>query len=116
MLANLQQIPFWQWLMIVLVIIGIAGLIVWLRRKRLRVTKMEVTTGPVKTTFEPTQPQEPSPPANQPYAINFSKNKIVGKNKISIRREGTNFSDSTVAGENEIEMGAKPGPKPKGKK
>ena len=84
----------------------------------MKVTKVEVTTGLVKTTLEPDKSQEPISPSAQPdgYSVNVSGNKMFGNNQIKVRREKTNVSDNLMAGENEIEVGAKPGPKPKGKK
>jgi hypothetical protein len=48
--------------------------------------------------------------------VNISGNKLCGKNKIAVRRQDTNISNNTLKGENEIEVGAKPGPKPKNQK
>jgi hypothetical protein len=53
----------------------------------------------------------------QARSINIKKNIMLGKNKISVRRENSDVSENNMVGENEIEVGAKPGPKSKkGKK
>jgi len=59
-----------------------------------------------------------SPDTNlKPASINIKRNWVVGRNKMSIRREATNVEDNKIVGENVIEVGAKPGPKPRrGKK
>ena len=46
-------------------------------------------------------------------SINVKGNKMWGKNKISVRRDGSTVSNNTMVGENELEVGAKPGRKPK---
>jgi hypothetical protein len=54
--------------------------------------------------------------SSQVASINVTGNTIKGKNKISIRRNGSNVSDNTFDGENELQVGAKPGRKPKNEK
>jgi len=36
-----------------------------------------------------------------------------GKNKISVRHDDSNVSNNTMVGQNELEVGAKPGPRSK---
>jgi hypothetical protein len=45
--------------------------------------------------------------------ISIRRNFLWGKNKIRVRRENSEVSNNQLLGENEIEVGAKPGPKPK---
>ncbi len=56
------------------------------------------------------------PAASQPGAsINISGNKMWGRgNQINVRRENNNVSDNEMIGtDQKIEVGAKPGPKPR---
>lgn len=50
---------------------------------------------------------------SQTASINVTGNKMRGKNIISVRRDDSNVSDNTLVGENKLEVGAKPGRKPK---
>jgi hypothetical protein len=118
MIANLQQIPTWLWIIAILVILLVSALVIWLRRHKFHITKFELTGGPLKATLEPGKAQESQSPAATPFpaSINISGNKLFGINKLRIRRQDTNISGNLLAGENEIEVGAKPGSKPKAKK
>jgi hypothetical protein len=115
MLANLQQLSLSVWAVAVLVTLVVTGIIIWARRKKFRVTKVEVTAGPLKAELEPEKSTDASNTAvnDKPSSVNISGNKLFGRTKINVRREGTNISDNVTAGEAEIEVGAKPGPKPK---
>jgi len=54
--------------------------------------------------------------SSQQASINISGNTMRGENKIGVRRENTNVSDNKMNGKNEIEVGSRPGRKPKGAK
>ena len=96
-----------------LIIVLVAILIVWLRHN-FKVKKITFKTGLVETELERNDQTSEKPTDNT--SINVSGNKMVGWNRIFVRREKTNVSDNTMIGENEIKAGAKPGPKPKRKK
>ena len=115
MLANLAQLPLWVWIIAIVVIVAVTGVIIWARRRKLHVTGFEVTAGPVKAKLEIEKPA-PAPPSVESPSVNISGNVMWGKNRVGVRREGTNITDNKMLGENEIEVGAKPGPKPKAKK
>jgi len=69
----------------------------------------------VETELERKKDKEDEVEVSNP-SINISGNTMLGRNKVSVRREKTNVTKNKMVGENEIEAGAKPGPKPKGKK
>lgn len=102
------------WIGISALIIILTILIVWIRHN-FRVQKLKIKTGMVETELERTKSETDNMEISNP-SINISGNTMLGKNKISVRREKTNVTKNTMVGENEIEAGAKPGPKPKGKK
>lgn len=54
--------------------------------------------------------------SSQTASINVTRVKMLGENKISVRRDGVNISDNTLVGKNEVNVGAKPGRKPRGGK
>jgi len=118
MWANLRQLPPGLWVVAIIVILVVASSIIWARRRKLRVTKVEVTTGPVKTTLELGDAKAPSATAAppDPASVTIRGNWLFGKNRIGVRREKTDVSSNLMAGENEIEVGAKPGPKPKSRR
>lgn len=101
------------WLLGGLIIIVATILAVWLRHN-FKIKKVTFKTGLVETELERNDSTSEKP--TNSTSINVSGNKMLGRNKILVRREKTNVSDNTMAGENEIEVGTKPGPKPKGKK
>lgn len=115
MLTNLQQLPIWLWVLAILLIVVASAALIYLRRNKFRLSKLEVTGGPVKAVLEPDKTGEPTAPTLpvQPPSISIRGNKIFGRNILRIRRQGTNVEDNLIAGENEIEVGDKPGPKPK---
>ena len=115
MLANLAQLSPWVWIVAIIVVIVVAGVIFWARRSKLHVTEVEVTAGVVKAKLETEKPA-PAPPAVESPSVNISGNKLLGKNVIDVRRDKTNVADNILAGENEVRVGAKPGPKPKAQK
>jgi hypothetical protein len=105
------------WIVAIILIVLATIFIVWLRHN-FRVQKVKFNTGMVETELE--RKKEDEIAAEAPDAsINISGNVMAGRNKISVRREKTNVTKNKMVGENEIEVGAKPGPKPqkgKGKK
>ncbi|HLB46603.1 MAG TPA: hypothetical protein VJL59_06220 [Anaerolineales bacterium] len=120
--ANLQQITPLTWIAVIAAIVVIAGVFYWLRRRKFSVTKLEVTAGPVKAELEPDKTPAPtaaSPASSTPSpppSTEITGNVMVGKNKIGVRRKSTRVKDNKMLGESEIEVGAKPRPKPKRKK
>ena len=102
------------WIITILLIILATILIVWLR-KYFRVQRIKFKTGMVETELERKKDKEDEVEVSNP-SINISGNTMLGRNKVSVRREKTNVTKNKMVGENEIEAGAKPGPKPKGKK
>lgn len=73
----------------------------------------EITPAPPFIKFKRKTKPTSVPPSP---SINVTGNKMWGKNKISVRRDNSNVSENTLVGENELEVGAKPGRKPKGGK
>ena len=96
-----------------LIIVVATILIVWLRHN-FKVKKITFKTGLVETELE--RNDQTSKKSAENASINVSGNTMLGRNKISVRRERTIVTKNKMVGENEIEAGAKPGPKPKGKK
>ena len=105
--------PFF-WIILIIIIVLATILIVWLRHN-FRVQKIKFKTGMVETELERKKVEEDEAEVSNP-SINISGNTMLGRNKISARREKANVTKNKMVGENEIEAGAKPGPKPKGKK
>lgn len=105
--------PFF-WVIAIILIILATILIIWLRRN-FRVQNIKFKTGIVETQLERNKKEENDIEVSDP-SINISGNSMIGRNKISTRREKTNVTKNNMVGENKIEAGAKPGPKPKGKK
>lgn len=101
------------WIIVIILIILATILIVWLRHN-FRVQKIKFNAGMVETELERNKDKEDKAEVSEP-SINISGNTMFGRNKISVRREKTNVVKNKMVGENEIEAGAKPGPKPKGK-
>jgi hypothetical protein len=101
------------WLLGGLIVIVATILAVWLRHN-FKVKKVTFKTGLFETELE--RNDSTSEKSNDSAAINVSGNKMIGWNRIFVRREKTNVSDNSMVGENEIEVGSKPGPKPKRKK
>jgi hypothetical protein len=79
------------------------------------VSEVEITTGLVKTKLKPDEAPK-TPATSNPPAVNISRNTLLGKTNIGVRRERTNISENLTAGETDIQVGAKPGPKPGSKK
>jgi len=102
------------WIVAIILIVLAAILIVWLRHN-FRVQKIKFSTGMVETELERKKDEEAEAEVSNP-SINISGNTMLGRNKIFARHEKTNITRNKMVGENEIEAGAKPGPKPKGKK
>lgn len=115
MLANLQQLPPLLWIVAIIVIFGATAIIIWMRRRRFHITEVELSAGPVKAKMAPQKSLEPLD-TTEPPSVNISGNKLFGRTKIGVRREGTNISDNLAGGTTEIDVGAKPGPKPKARK
>jgi hypothetical protein len=116
MLANLPQLPAWLWMVVITtIIIVIATFLVWWRKRKFIVTKIEVPLAGAKVTLEPPKTSEP-PETSKQASINISRNNLFGRTKIHVRRADSNISDNTTFGETDITIGAKPGPKPKEKK
>jgi hypothetical protein len=101
------------WVLGGLLIILATILIVWLRHN-FKVKKITFKAGLVDTELERNDQTSTNPSADT--SVNVSGNKMFGWNKIFVRREKTNIVDNSMIGENEIEVGAKPGLKPKRKK
>ena len=102
------------WIIAIILVVLATILIVWLRHN-FRVQKIKFNTGMVETELE--RKKDKAEEADIPEtSINISENTMIGRNKISARREKTNVTKNKMIGENEIDAGAKPGPKPKGKK
>jgi hypothetical protein len=102
-------LPFFEsnLLVIILISIAIAVLIVLLWRNY---DIDEITPTPPFVKFK----RKVKRTDNSPHpSINITGNTMWGKNKMGIRRQNTNVSDNTMIGENEMEVGSKPGPKPK---
>lgn len=120
MLTNLQQISASVWVIAILLIVITSLVVFYLRRRKFRISKLEVTTGPVKTVLEPEKSEKntivKSQPQLQPNAINIRGNKLIGWNILRIRRQATHVEENLLVGENQIEVGDKPGPKPKQKR
>lgn len=102
------------WIITIILIILATILIVWLRHN-FRVQKIKFNAGMMETELERKKDEAEEAEISEP-SINISGNAMIGRNKISVRREKTSVTKNKMAGENEIEVGAKPGPKPKGKK
>ncbi len=101
------------WIIATILVILATILIVWLRHN-FRVQNIKFKTGIVETELERNKNEENGTEISDP-SINVSGNSMIGRNKISVRREKSNVTKNKMAGENEIEVGAKPGTKPKGK-
>jgi hypothetical protein len=101
------------WVVAGIIIIAATILIVWLRHN-FKIQKIKFKTGMIETELE--RNAKDTEKAVVDTSVNISGNKMFGRNKIAVRREKTSISDNTLAGENVIEVGAKPGPKTKGKK
>jgi len=118
MLTNLQNLPAGVWVAAILVLVVATAIGIWLYRK-FELKKVTVKTPVVEAELERRPADKPvntalPTTADQPAAsINIRGNKIWGRNILRIRRQGTNVEDNLVVGENEIEVGDKPGPKPK---
>ena len=120
MLANLQQLPAIVWVIAILVLIVASAIGIWLRKRKFSVSKLKVTAGPVEAELTPASQDKPAAGTTSPGAspqqsasINIRGNKLLGWNILRVRRQGTNVEDNLMAGENVIEVGDKPGPKPK---
>jgi hypothetical protein len=122
MLAILQQLPAGVWVAAILVLIVASSIVIWMRKRKFSVSKVKLTAGPIEAELTPasqdksTSGAAPTTAPHQPESINISGNKLFWKNILRIRRQGTNISDNVLVGENEIEVGDKPGPKPKSQK
>ncbi len=111
-MAALQQLIADNWLPIVVVAVALTVLIVVLWRNY---DIEEISPAPPFVKLKrKAKAAEPGPP--NPASVNIRGNWLFGKNKVNVRREKTNITDNILAGENEIGVGAKPGPKPKTKK
>lgn len=119
MLATLQQLPAIVWGIAILVLILASALGIWLHR-RFELKKIKLKTAVMEAELErrpgekPASAASPTAAAPQPTAnINIRGNKLWGWNIFRIRRQGTNVEDTVAVGKNVIEVGDKPGPKPK---
>ena len=112
-MAALRQLIADNWLPIVFVAVALTILIVVLWRNY---DIEEITpTPPFVKLKRKTKSAEPAAPSTLP-SVNISRNRLFGKTRIDVRREQTNISDVLAAGDTEIQVGAKPGPKPKSPK
>ena len=101
------------WIVAGLLIVAATILIVWIRHN-FKVKKVTFKTGLMETELERNEKTHNETPAGA--SVNISGNKMIGKNRVSVRREKTNVSGNTMAGENQIDVGGKPGPTPKRRK
>ena len=120
MLTTLHNLPVGVWVLVILVIIIASAIVIWMRKRRFNITKIKLRAGPVEAELTPASPDKPgagatppTAPPPQPASINIRGNKFLGCNILRIRRQGTNVEDNLIAGKNEIDVGDKPGPKPK---
>ena len=107
MLANLAQLSPWVWIAAIAVIVVVTGVIIWARRRKFHVTEVEISTPVGKVKLEPDKPASAAASVESP-SVNISGMKLFGKSKISVRRDKTNISDSTLVGEHEIDVAPKP--------
>ncbi|MCI0617664.1 hypothetical protein L0244_32220 [bacterium] len=96
-----------NWLLIIPISIALTVLIVLLWRNY---DIDEITPTPPFVKFKR---KSSSTDSSQQASINISGNIMRGENKIGVRRESTTVSNNKMTGKNEIEVGAKPGRKPK---
>lgn len=102
------------WIVLIVLIVLATIVIVWLKHN-FQIQKVKFKTGMVETELERKKDTEDK--AEIPdSSINISGNTMLGRNKISVRREKTNVTKNKMVGENEIEAGAKPGPKARERK
>ncbi len=99
-----------NWLFITLISIAVTILIVLLYHNY---DIEEITPTPPFVKFKR---KGKLPNDSQQASINITGNVMRGENKIGVRRENTNVSGNKMNGKNDIEVGAKPGRKPKGAK
>jgi hypothetical protein len=99
---------YWGWIVTIVVALSILIVLLW---RNFDIEELTPTPPFVKL-----KRKAKTTASSNPASINITGNKMWGKNKISVRREKSNVSDNFMGGENEVEVGAKPGPKPKGKK
>ena len=99
-----------NWLSILLISIAITILVVLLWRNY---DIEEITPTPPFVKFKR---KSKSTNESQQASINISGNIMQGESKIGVRRESTNVSGNKMKDKSEIEVGAKPGRKPKGAK
>lgn len=98
----------WPWIVVIVFALTILLVLLW---RNFDIEEITPTPPFVKLK------RKPKPGAGSGTAsINITGNRMWGKNKISARREDSNVADNTMLGENEIEIGAKPGRKPKRRK
>lgn len=107
---NLLQFLATNWLLVTLVSIALTILTVLLWRNY---DIDEITPTPPFVKFKR---KAKSTSNSHQASINISGNIMWGENKINVRRDNTDVSDNKMKGKNEIEVGAKPGRKPKGAK
>ncbi len=99
------------WIPIILIfIVALLGLFVLLWRNY---DIEEITPFPPFVKFKRRASADKSKSSGDVKSISIRKNSMWGKNKIIIRRENSDISENNMVGENEIEVGAKPGPKSK---
>ncbi len=110
-MTALQQFFVDNWLAVLVVAVALTILIVLLWRNY---DIDEITPGPPFIRFK-RKASAPHPPEST-ASVRVSRNFMWGKNRISVRRENSEVTDNPMLGENEVEVGAKPGPKPKAKK
>lgn len=108
----LQQLVIGNWPAILIVSVALVILIILLWRNY---DIDEITPAWPFIKFK-RKSQTPVVSSASSPSIKISRNWIFGKNRVSARREGAEISNNVVAGENEVEVGAKPGPKPKAQK
>jgi hypothetical protein len=95
----------WGWTIVMVVALTILIVLLW---RNFDIEELTPTPPFVKLK------RKAKPMVNSnPALINITGNKLWGKNKISVRRDNSNVANNTLMGENELEVGAKPGRKPK---
>lgn len=102
------------WITVIVLIVLATIIILWLKRN-FQIQKVKFKTGIVETELERNKDAEDKTEISD-SSINISGNTMLGRNKISVRREKSNVTKNKLIGENEIEAGAKPGPKARGRK
>jgi hypothetical protein len=75
MLENLHNIPLWVWILAIVIMLLLSGGIFWARRRRFHVSEIEVSSGPIKTKFEPDKDSETSGDLD-PTSVTISRSEL----------------------------------------